>query len=144
MQATTCKVHKLVADVAVLTEGRVLMVRYSDTNKYDHQSGWFLPDDLLANLEHPEAAARRILKEQMDLSISDLTLGYIQSFKGGDGSWHMAFHYVAQMTQLPSANPSPDVKTVEWFSVNDLPPRSEVAHHGWALRVVKELTDVQA
>ena len=38
-----CQVHKLIADVCLLNDSKVLLVKYSDTNKYDHQSGWFLP-----------------------------------------------------------------------------------------------------
>src|SRR5205085_221376 len=55
---------KLVADVAVVAEGEVLLVRYANTAKYDGQTGWFLPDDFLAHLEHPDDAARRIVREQ--------------------------------------------------------------------------------
>lgn len=62
MAEKSCGLHKLVADVALLAEGHVLMVRYRDTSKYDNQSGWFLPDDFLAHLEHPDDAAKRIVR----------------------------------------------------------------------------------
>jgi len=40
-----CDQHSLIADVALLAEGEVLLVRYKDVNKYDHQKGWFLPTE---------------------------------------------------------------------------------------------------
>jgi len=52
-----CTVHKLVADVAVLADRQVLLVRYQDTRNYDGQRGWFLPDDYLMFVEHPDEAA---------------------------------------------------------------------------------------
>ena len=51
---TECRIHTLVADVALFAEGQVLLVRYRDMAKYDNESGWFLPDDELNYLEHPE------------------------------------------------------------------------------------------
>ena len=59
MNDKDCKIHKLVADVLVLAEGKTLLVRYNDLRKYDGQKGWFLPDDYLAFSEHPSDAARR-------------------------------------------------------------------------------------
>lgn len=64
MEIKDCGVHRLVADVCVLAGERVLLVRYKDVRRYDNQRGWFLPDDYLAHLEHPEDAAMRILQEQ--------------------------------------------------------------------------------
>lgn len=37
-----CTVHKLVADIALVAEDGVLLVRYRDTSGYDGQAGWFL------------------------------------------------------------------------------------------------------
>jgi hypothetical protein len=65
-----CTVHKLIADVAVFAEGRVLLVKYRDTGRYDGQEGWFLPDDFLEHLEHPDDASRRILDEQIGVAAS--------------------------------------------------------------------------
>ena len=120
----------------MLVDNRVLMVRYRDSNKYDHQQGWFLPDDLLAEVEHPEAAARRVLGEQLDLQVPSITLDHIESFTGGDRSWHLAFHYVTTLDGVPSMKPTADVEEVAWFPVDGLPPRSEMAHGGWGLDVI--------
>ncbi len=49
-----CDQHSLIADVALLSEGKVLLVRYKDANKYDHHKGWFLPMDGV----HPKKCRR--------------------------------------------------------------------------------------
>jgi hypothetical protein len=59
---------KLVADLALIAEERVLLVGYADPSRYDGQRGWFLPDDFLAHGEHPDDATRRIVEEQSGLS----------------------------------------------------------------------------
>jgi len=46
-----CGLHTLVADVALMTGRKVLLARYNDVNKYDHQEGWFIPDDALNHFE---------------------------------------------------------------------------------------------
>jgi ADP-ribose pyrophosphatase YjhB (NUDIX family) len=135
----SCNLHTLVADVALLAEGRGLLVRYKDTNKYDHQSGWFLPDDALNHFEHPEMGAKRILKEQLGVSAPKLTLGLLESFKGDAGTWHLAFHYKAEFNKAPQIEPSEDLDKSEWFPMNQLPDRSQVAHHGWAISVLNAM-----
>ena len=134
-----CHVHSLIADVAVLTDDRVLLVKYTDVNRYDHQEGWFLPDDGLRHLEHPEAGARRILNEQLGLTVRRPALGNIESFRGNDGSWHLAFHHSVAFEKAPPIQPSEDLLAAEWFDLGKLPPKSEVAHHGWALSVIRNL-----
>ncbi len=131
--------HSLIADLALFAEGKILMVKYADTNKYDHQSGWFLPDDEMRHLEHPERAAKRIAEEQLGLTLTDVRLHHVESFKGNDGSWHLPFHCLAELDATPKLKPSKDVATAEWFPVNGLPPKLEVAHHGWALTVLSRM-----
>src|SRR6058998_4295066 len=81
-----CTVHKLVADIAVLADRQVLLVRYKDTRSYDGQQGWFLPDDYLMFVEHPDEAAARILREQVGMAAPRITLDHIESFGGGTRS----------------------------------------------------------
>ncbi|MGH8003329.1 MAG: NUDIX domain-containing protein, partial [Limisphaerales bacterium] len=124
-----CDLHSLIADVALLAEGKVLLVRYKDANKYDHQKGWFLPDDALLHLEHPDAGALRILKEQLAFDAASPSLHYIESFKGNDESWHLVFHYKFELPEPPKLSPSADIEKAEWFDLKNLPPPPEVAHH---------------
>ena len=131
-----CDQHSLIADITLLAEGKVLLVRYKDANKYDQQKGWFLPDDALNHLEHPDQGAKRILKEQLNFDAVPSTLHHIESFKGNDKSWHLVFHYKAELAKVPSLLPSADLEKAEWFDLKNLPPPAEVAHHGWALGIL--------
>ena len=129
-----CRIHKLVADVAVVAEGRVLMVRYRDTKPYDGQGGWFLPDDYLRHLEQPEDAAARIAHEQAGVSLAEPRLAFVESF--GDGAWHIAFHHRADLNAIPTTAAGANVRDLEWFPLDAPPPVDETAHHGWGLDVL--------
>ena len=131
--------YKLIADVSLFTKKNILLIKYNDANKYDHQSGWFLPDDLLLDFEHPEDAAVRILKEQLNLSEIIPVLNHVESFKGNDSSWHLVFHYKAELSAIPEINFSEDVNSIQWFEINKLPEKNDVAHHGWALYTIDEI-----
>ncbi len=139
MKASWCRVHKLVADVAVLAQEKVLLVKYADTDKYDHQKGWFLPDDLLNYLEHPEDGARRILTEQVGMNPGGLALHHIESFTGHDGTWHLIFHYLYEPSNLLNITPGKNIASSEWFDLKALPDRSQFSHHGWGLDVLKKI-----
>lgn len=126
-----CTVHKLVADVAIVARDNVLLVRYRDTSNYDGQSGWFLPDDHLAHLEHPDDAARRIVRDQTDIAGVEPRLADIESFDGG--AWHLVFHYLSAAEEPSPVAAVGNLAAAEWFPVDALPSASEVAHHGWCL-----------
>lgn len=132
-----CRVHKLVADVAALSEGSVLLVKYRDTSRYDGQKGWFLPDDFLDHEEHPDDAGRRILRDQVGLADVLTDLHHVESF--GNGVWHLIFHYAAQLSGRPELRPAENVAAAAWFAVDALPDAAEVAHHGWANDVVARI-----
>jgi ADP-ribose pyrophosphatase YjhB (NUDIX family) len=128
---------KLVADVSLFAGGQVLLVKYEDTSRYDGQRGWFLPDDYLADVEHPRDTAARIVREQTGFDPQDLELADIESF--GNGAWHLIFHFRAS---LPGAIPpenGDNVAAAEWFLLDALPPAEDVAHHGWALEVLTKI-----
>ena len=126
---------KLIADVVITAEGRVLMIE--PAGGQDGETGWFLPDDLMREVEHPEAAAARVLDEQLGLTAADLTLNHVDSFTGNDGTWHLAFHYVARFDTIPALNPAARITRTGWFARDDLPPRDQTAHGGWHLGVIK-------
>ncbi len=139
MITTDNKKIKLVADVALFHKDKVLLCRYNETNKYDHQSGWFLPDDLVKFDEHPSDAARRILTEQMSYITANLSLGFIESFVGNDGSWHLIFHYWLKVDALPEIMPTGEISEYKWFEKYALPADNEIAHHGWARFTIEKL-----
>ncbi len=140
MPETTCTVHKLIADVALLHDDRVAMVRYPRSGDYDHQTGWFLADDELAFLEHPQDAAKRILHEQLGVRDLEPRLDHVESFQGNDRSWHLAFHFVADVSEPAAVSPGEGIASLQWFSLSQLPERNAVAHHGWALDVISAIT----
>ena len=129
---------KLVADVALFAGDRVLLVRYRDVRKFDGETGWFLPDDYLRRLEHPEDAAKRILREQIGLEAQRLRLGLIESFEG-NGAWHLIFHYEGHADGEAQLAPGENTAQAEWFRLTDFPDRSELAHDGWALDVLEAM-----
>lgn len=135
--ATDCTVHKLVADLAVFAEDRVLLVRYKDAGRYDGQRGWFLPDDYLRHEEHPDEAAKRIAKEQTGRDLPNPELSHVESF--GNGAWHMIFHYRADVKRAYPVAPNGNVAIAEWFALAKLPRRNDVAHGGWALDVIRTI-----
>ncbi len=129
-----CTVHKLIADVAIVADDRVLLVRYRDTSRYDGQSGWFLPDDHLEHLEHPTDAARRIALGQAGLTLGEVALDHVESF--GNGTWHLTFHHLAHVEEASGVHAGDNVLEARWFPLGAPPPESEMAHHGWALEVL--------
>jgi len=137
MDSQACTVHRLISDVCLVAEGQVLLVRYHDVSKYDGQTGWFLPDDYLTHLEHPDEAAVRIVRQQVGVVAPPVALSHIESF--GNGVWHIVFHY---RLELPAARPVPvlgNVKAVQWFPLGGLPEPEQVGHHGWALHTIRKV-----
>jgi len=135
-----CSVHRLVADVAPLSGGKVLLVRYKDVKPYDGQKGWFLPDDFLALGEHPQDAAKRILREQAGIAAEDLALSHIESFTGGpSGAWHLIFHFRASLKKAPSVTAGKNVADAQWFPLEKMPARKDVSHGGWAIDVLEAM-----
>ena len=132
--AAACGVHKLVADITIRADDRVLFVKYKDVSRYDGQRGWFLPDDYLGHLEHPDEAAKRIATTQASLANVVPKLSHIESFE--DGAWHLIFHYQTDFKAMPRVAPGPNVAALEWFPRSRLPDRATIAHDGWAADVL--------
>ena len=139
MKTTNNEAIKLVVDIALLFQNKVLLVKYTDTNKYDHQKGWFLPDDLINFNEHPEDAAKRIAIDQLGIPLEGQRLDYMESFTGGDKSWHLIFHYVSALKIIPAVSLNENVAKAEWFDLDKLPDDKEIAHHGWARYILEEI-----
>jgi ADP-ribose pyrophosphatase YjhB (NUDIX family) len=132
-----CRVHKLVADLTLVAEGRVALVRYRDVSRYDGQRGWFLPDDHLQHGEDPAAGTARIARDQLGLAVEPARLATVESF--ANGAWHLIFHYLLQLDRAPELVPGPNLVEARWFEPERLPPREDMAHDGWAADVLKEV-----
>src|SRR5260370_6898603 len=87
-----CNTHTLLVQVAPLHHSSALLVKYRISP--DNQQGWFLPNDDLHHLEHPEQAAKRILKEQAGIDDATLKLAEIESFMGNNQTCHLIFAYL--------------------------------------------------
>ena len=128
-----CNKHTLVAQVAPLHHSSALLVKYRISP--DYQQGWFLPNDDLHHLEHPEQAAKRILKEQAGIDDATLKLAEIESFVGNNQTWHMIFDYLA-FTRTMKTSRGSAVAELRWFEIDKLPPPEDFAHHGWGRAVL--------
>jgi ADP-ribose pyrophosphatase YjhB (NUDIX family) len=128
-----CSQHTLVAHVAVLHHSSALLVKYK--TGYDQQPGWFLPNDGLHHLEHPDQAAKRILKDQLAISDASTKMVEVESFAGNDQSWHLIFDYLAFPRSM-NVTPGPSVLEAKWFEIDKLPTAETFAHHGWGRSVL--------
>ena len=129
---------KLVADVALYRGDHVLLVKYRDVSKYDGQTGWFLPDDYLRRLEHPEDAGLRILREQVSVDVPSLDIGFIESFESSQ-AWHLVFHLTGRLGEGLEPKAIGNTAAAQWFERSALPSRSEIAHEGWAIDILETL-----
>ncbi len=140
---SACKDHTLVSHVAVLHGNSALIVKYRDPSQYDGQTGWFLPNDSLRHVEHPEEGAKRVLREQLGIQKVSLELVQMESFVGDNGSWHLIFDFKADAPEA-TLSLSKEIAQAKWVEVDKLPPNSEFAHGGWGrgvlLRVAKTRT----
>lgn len=128
-----CNTHNLVVQVAPLHHSSALLVKYRISP--DNQQGWFLPNDALHHLEHPEQAASRILKEQAGINDATLKLAEIESFMGNNQTWHLVFDYLA-FARTMSTTLGNSVAELRWFEIDKLPPADDFAHHGWGRNVL--------
>ncbi len=120
--------HTLVAHIAVLHHTSALLVKYG--LGHDGQQGWFLPNDELRHLEHPEQAARRILREHVGIDEATLKTVEIESFVGNNETWHLIFDYLAFPPTM-NISKGPIISEAKWFEIEKLPSTEDFAHHGW-------------
>ena len=134
-QSLTCTEHTLVVHVAVLHHSSALLVKYADTSQYDNQPGWFLPNDGLRHVEHPEVGAKRVLKTQVGIENAALKLVDVESFIGDAKTWHLSFDYLSFPTSMNVVR-GEGVAEAKWFEIDKLPGLEEFAHRGWGRAVL--------
>ncbi len=139
----SCREHTIVAHVAVLHHNSALLVKYIDSSQYDNQPGWFLPNDALHHVEHPEAGVKRILREQVGIENATLKLMEVESFIGDNKSWHLIFDYLAFPTSM-KVTKGEGVAEAKWVEVDKLPDPGEFAHRGWGRAVLLKHAKVLA
>jgi ADP-ribose pyrophosphatase YjhB (NUDIX family) len=92
---------------------------------------------VLNHEEHPEQAARRILREQAGIEPPQIELSHVESF--GNGAWHLVFHFVADLDEPATVRSGDNVAEIAWFGLDALPDPEDMAHHGWGLDVIEEI-----
>lgn len=117
----------LMADAIVQEDSAVLLVRLQDSP--DGLDGWRLPGAQLRYGEHPEACARRVLKEALGLQPEWLALAEVESIPGEH--WQMIFHYRCDADRLPAADAG--ILESKFFQLEHLPP---TAHGAWEREVI--------
>ena len=126
---------QLVSDVTLLmrNESEVLLVKY---RRPGYDTGWYLPDVLLRDLEHPEEGAKRVLNEQLGIGSREVSLSHIESLSL-DGIWHLAFHYKAMAEKGLIVHPSKEIADSRWFPITALPVQRDTGSNGWALKTIE-------
>jgi len=117
------------------------LVKYSDSSQYDDQPGWFLPNDELRHVEHPEAGAKRILREQLGIDSAALKLVDVESFIGDNKSWHLIFDFLAFPASMKVIGGN-GLAEAKWFEIDKLPGPDEFAHKGWGRAVLVKYANV--
>ena len=113
------------AEVLVIRDGRVLLVRRAFA---PGQGKWDIPGGFLEADEHPEAGARRELREETGLAITITGLlgiyldGYFYDEPNGDTTLNLC--YLATADGEPQAGD--DAAAVGWFAPDELPGAAEI------------------
>jgi ADP-ribose pyrophosphatase YjhB (NUDIX family) len=119
-----CAWHTLISDIVVLEDSAVLLVQDAAGG-----SGWRLPGGALRHGEHPEAAARRLLREQVGVSPENVDLVEVESVPGDN--WHLYFHFRTDLDRRPQ--PGPAIGGLRLFQLEHLP---ETMHGPWEREVI--------
>src|SRR5438034_7871255 len=85
--------------------------------------------------EHPDQAAKRILKEHVGIEDATLKLVEIESFVGNNETWHLIFDYLA-FPRTMKVSTGPTILEAKWFKIKNLRSAKEFAHHGWGKSVL--------
>lgn len=97
---------QLIANLVVTdSEGRVLLTRYDpepETDVADAAVRWWLPGRELTPYQHPDQAAAEALAEIVGITVEDMALARVQSFRGRRG-WHVSFDYRVSAHGVPDA-----------------------------------------
>lgn len=105
-------------------DGRLLLVRRAIEPFLDR---WDTPGGFLEEGERPEDAVARELKEETDI---DITVGRIAGAwidRYGSDATTVNLFYTATATDVSRAAPASDVSELDWFAVEELPAREEIA-----------------
>ena len=123
-------VLKLIVYVAVVADGKILLVQYADAPN-PSRAGWWVPAPEMTYGQGPDELAKEVLV-QLGLDKCEPVLVETESFTS-PGGWHCMFHFRAQPQQ--SVAPNKIYSAHAWFGADQLPPAEEFAHGEWERRL---------
>ena|ERR1700730_9271125 len=85
---------------------------------------WLLPSAIINFGESPEAAMKRIVREQLGVDATNVRLIDFQSY--GDKHWDLCFVYSASVDSVGKLHP--DIEKAEYFERGKLPPEFRSDH----------------
>lgn len=135
---------KLISYVLVrdLAAGKVALVEYkADATPNAKRSGLWIPAPELAEGEHPEDSARKVL-DSLGL-VGDgvkLALAGVDSFVTRD--WHVLFNYVADVPTGTELKGDERYASARWYDLAALPEAKAYAHGNWERSLVLKLAAV--
>ncbi len=100
---------------AVVTDeaGRVLLLQHF----FRPGSGWGIPGGFLQSGEHPEAAIRRELREEIGLEVEQLEIAFVRSLERYN-QIEIIFRCIAKTDFLPQGR---EIICAEWFAPDAFP-----------------------
>ena len=108
---------------AVITDelGRVLLLEHV----FRVGSGWGIPGGFLEKDEQPEEALRRELREEIELEIESAEIAFVRTLK--------KVKQIEVIFRCRPAGPvgrrNGEIKTAEWFGLDNLPPELSKDQH---------------
>jgi ADP-ribose pyrophosphatase YjhB (NUDIX family) len=112
-----------ISSFAVINRGNELLLAKRIRPEYT-AGKWVLPSAVINFGEDPEAAVRRIVKEQVGAEPSAVKLLKVQSY--GDKHWDLCFVYDVSINGPGKL--SPDIERAEFFNRDKLPPEFRADH----------------
>ena len=95
-------------------QGRILLLEHV----FRPEGGWGIPGGFLSKGEQPEAALRRELREEIGIEVQDVEMLFARTLPGPR---QIEIYFRARAIGRPEPC-SFEIKSANWFSVDDLPP----------------------
>jgi ADP-ribose pyrophosphatase YjhB (NUDIX family) len=112
-----------ISSFAVIKKGNELLL-VKKLRPESSAGKWVLPAAIINFGEDPEAAMKRIVRDQMGTEPTSVTLLQVQSY--GDKHWDLCFLYDVSISGIGKLHP--DNERAEYFDRSKLPPEFRSDH----------------